>query len=76
MDWWTVEHSMLNYVSYGHKWQPDVAVVMHAVNDLYRSFSPPELAILEYDSRYAHFFGASFNGASPPTLLGSVWRRP
>ena len=34
MDWYTTKHSLINYVTYYRDWQPDVVVVMHAINDL------------------------------------------
>ena len=39
--WYTSAHSLVNYVLQMRYFNPDVVVVMHAVNDLYRSFHKP-----------------------------------
>jgi hypothetical protein len=41
---------------------------MHAINDLYRSFSPPDYAVGAYNRRWSHFYGPSIRGANPPTF--------
>lgn len=41
MQWYTTAHSLANYVLQMRYYEPDVVVVMHAVNDLYRSFPKP-----------------------------------
>ena len=68
MDWYTSKHSNINYALYCRDFKPDVVVVMHAINDLYRSFSPASLAVGEYKSDYTHFYGPSIGGAKPPTF--------
>jgi len=68
MDWYTSKHSNINYVLYCRDFKPDVVIVMHAINDLYRSFSPASLAVGEYKSDYTHFYGPSIGGAKPPTF--------
>jgi lysophospholipase L1-like esterase len=72
MDWWTTKHSHINYVTYLRAWEPDVAVVMHAINDLYRSFSPPRFAVGDYDPQWAHFYGPAIRGARPRSLVGAT----
>jgi hypothetical protein len=76
MDWWTTKHSHINYVTYLRGWNPDVAVVMHAINDLYRSFSPPRFAIGDYDPQWTHFYGPAIRGARPRTWVGSILNGP
>ena len=76
MDWYTTRHSLFNYVGYGRDFHPDLVVVMHGINDLYRSFSPPGLALGAYDEQWAHFYGPSINGADPPSFLGHLLSRP
>jgi lysophospholipase L1-like esterase len=63
MDWYTTKHSLINYTTYYRDWNPDLVIIMHGINDLYRSFSPKELAIGEYNDRWTHFYGPSINGA-------------
>ena len=48
---------------------------MHAVNDLYRSFSPPDYAIGAYDLRYSHYYGPSIAGADPPSFIRVAFER-
>jgi len=62
----------MNYVTDGRRWNADVVVVMHAINDLYRSCSPEALSIGEYNPRWSHFYGAAIKAARPPTFAGSM----
>lgn len=66
--WYTSKHSLINYITYYQSWKPDLVIVMHAINDMYRSFSPSEFAVGEYDELWSHFYGASINGAKPPSF--------
>lgn len=78
MDWYTSKHTNINYTLYTRNFQPDVVVVMHGINDLYRSFSPKSLAVGEYKSDYTHFYGPSIAGAKPPSfesLIKAVVRK-
>ncbi len=75
MPWYTSKHSLINYVTYCRNWHPDLVVILHAINDTYRSFSPPQYAIGNYDDLYAHFYGPSIKGANPPTFETNLaWR--
>jgi len=66
MEWYTTRHSLINYVTYYGDWHPDIVVVMHGINDLCRSFSPPRFAVGGYDPLWTHFYGPSIQGAKPP----------
>tara|TARA_B100000959_G_scaffold229686_1_gene245427 strand:- start:183 stop:1199 length:1017 start_codon:yes stop_codon:yes gene_type:complete len=68
VDWYTTKHSLINYVTNMRDFQPDLVVVMHAINDLYRSFSPSDLAVEPYNRLWSHFYGPSIKGAKPPTF--------
>lgn len=68
MDWYTTKHSLINYVTNLRDWHPDLVIVMHGINDLYRSFSDPEFAVKPYNRLWSHFYGPSINGAKPPTF--------
>jgi hypothetical protein len=68
MDWYTTKHSLINYVTNMRDYNPDLVIIMHAVNDLYRSFSPTDLAVEPYNRLWSHFYGPSINGAKPPTF--------
>ena len=80
MFWYTSKHSLINYHTYYKRIKPDIVIVMHAINDIYRSFTPPDFTIDTFKSDYSHFYGASINGANPPTfesplfnLIGKYW---
>lgn len=80
MDWYTTKHSLINYVTNMRDFHPDLVIIMHAINDLYRSFSPTDLAVEPYNRLWSHFYGPSINGAKPPsferfwlTKLFSAW---
>jgi lysophospholipase L1-like esterase len=75
MDWWTTKHSLINYVTNVHNWEPDLVIVMHAINDLYRSFSPEGYTVGDYDPSWTHFYGPAIFGANPPSYLGHINRR-
>lgn len=66
--WYTSKHSFISYATYWEDWNPDLIIIMHAINDLSRSFSPPDYAIGEYNDLWTHFYGASIRGAKPPTF--------
>ena len=69
MYWYATKHSLINYASYCRRWQPNLVIVMHAINDLYRSFSPPEFAVGDYNDNWSHFYGPSIKGARPEPFL-------
>jgi len=71
-DWWTTKHSLINYVTYAHQWQPDVVVVMHAINDLGRSFSHPNFALGPYDDMWGNYYAQAINGARGLSFEGSL----
>jgi len=66
--WYTTKHSLIGYITYYSDWNPDLVVEMHAINDICRSFSPPDFAIGEYNDLWTHFYGPAINGAKPPTF--------
>ena len=74
MDWYTSKHSLINYAAYCRNYQADIVVVMHAINDVYRSFSPPDFAIGKYEIDYSHFYGPSINGAQPQSFSGLIYK--
>ncbi|MDV2503516.1 MAG: SGNH/GDSL hydrolase family protein [bacterium] len=67
-DWYTTKHSLISYVTYYTHWRPDVVIVMHGINDLTRSFSPPYFAVGPYNEQWTHFYGPAIYGARPPTF--------
>lgn len=59
MYWHTSLHSLVKYVATIRRHDPDIVIVMHAINDLYRSFSPPSWARpnAAFQPDYSHFYG-------------------
>lgn len=74
MDWYTSKHSLINYAAYCRNFKADKVIVMHAINDLYRSFSPPGFSIGEYEKDYSHFYGPSIYGARPESFSQFLYK--
>lgn len=55
--WHTTEHSLIKYLFKIKDYDPDVIVLYHAINDLYRSFSPAKWAHGDYRADYGHYYG-------------------
>lgn len=68
MDWYTTKHSLINYTTYYKKFKPQIVVVMHAINDICRSFSPVEFSLNTYQNDYSHYYGPVINAANPPVF--------
>jgi lysophospholipase L1-like esterase len=68
MDWHTVKHAAVAYVTEYRNLKPDVVVIFHGINDLYRSFTPSKYALGTYREDYSHFYGSAINGANPPSF--------
>ena len=68
MDWFTSKHSLINYTTNLRDWSPHIVIIMHGINDLYRSFADPQFARKPYHRLWSHFYGPAINGALPPTF--------
>lgn len=55
--WHTSEHSIIKYLFKIKDYDPDLIILWHAINDLYRSFAPERMGPREFQSDYSHFFG-------------------
>ncbi len=55
--WYSTEHSLISYLFDVKDYQPDMIIMWHGINDLYRSFSPKRFAFGQYKSDYSHFYG-------------------
>ena len=71
-DWYTSKHSLINYVTYAQAWEPDLVIVMHAINDIGRSFSHPNFAIGEYNDNYTHHYAQAISAARGIPLEGYI----
>lgn len=76
VDWWTTRHSLIHYTTTARRWKPDIVVVMHAINDMYRSFETPDFTLGPYRDDWSHFYGPSIQGAVPPTFESTVLDLP
>ena len=75
MDWFTSKHSLINYTTNLRDWAPHIVIIMHGINDLYRSFSDPQFARKPYNRLWSHFYGPAINGALPPTFEKHILTR-
>ena len=57
MDWHTSEHSLIKFLTKIQDFDPDLIIIYHGINDLYRSFSPREFAYGPYKDDYSHYYG-------------------
>ena len=74
-NWWTTKHSLINYVTYASRWDADLVLVMHGVNDLEKSFSVDGFSIGDFQEDWGHHYGAASGAALAPTFEGRLWRR-
>ena len=56
--WYTTAHLLIEYQLLVRQFEPDLIVVFEAINDLYRSFSPPWWAVGEFRPDYSHYSGS------------------
>lgn len=56
--WYTTEHSLIQYLFKIKDYHPDLIIISHGINDLYRSFRPSQFAFGVFESDYSHFYGA------------------
>lgn len=68
MMWYTTKHSLINYTTSMREWEPDMAIIMHAINDLVRSCEDKNFTVGQYNRQWSHFYGPSINGAKPITF--------
>jgi len=73
--WYTTKHSLILYSVYAQAWNPDIVVISHAGNDLYRTFSPPDYALGPYKDTWGHFYGPSIHGAKPPSFESYLFKK-
>ncbi len=57
MEWYTSEHSLIQFLTRIQDFSPDAVIIYHGINDLYRSFSPKALAFGPYQDDYSHYYG-------------------
>lgn len=67
VDWYTTAHSLVNYVLRVRRFNPDLVIAMHAINDLSRSFAPPWFADGPFKADYSHYLGPQIAFLGPQT---------
>jgi lysophospholipase L1-like esterase len=75
VDWYTTAHSLVNYQLRVRRFQPDLVIVMHAINDLTRSFAPPWFATGPYAPDYSHYLGPQIALLGPQTGFQAGYER-
>ncbi len=73
-EWHCSAHSLIKYLTRIRSFDPDMIVVYHGINDLYRSFSPEAFAVGPYRSDYSHFHGAVANLVRPESTTWQLVR--
>jgi lysophospholipase L1-like esterase len=74
--WYSTAHLLVNYELRVRRFEPDLIVVFEAINDLYRSFSPPWWASGPFRPDYAHFLGPYARLLGPDVDAISAAPRP
>lgn len=69
-DWYSSEHSFIQYVFKIKDYSPDMIIMWHGINDLIRSCSPKGFSQGPYRSDYSHFLGPLSN------IVATYFRRP
>lgn len=75
MDWHTMKHAAISFITEYRSYEPDMVLVLHGINDLYRSFAPSKYAMGTYKEDYSHFYGSSINGANPPSYEKYIYTK-
>ncbi len=72
-DWYTTEHSLIQYLFLLQDLDPNMVIMWHGINDLYASCTPSEFNYGIFKSDYSHLFGAiskmSFSYFSIPPIF-------
>ena len=68
MVWYTSKHSLINYTTNLREWKPDIAILMHGLNDIMRSCVGNNQTVGEYNRLWSNFYGPSYAGVKPYTI--------
>lgn len=74
-DFYTTKHSLINYVTYAQAWDADLVIIMHAINDISKSFSHPEYTIGEYNDHYSNHYAQVSDAAHGTSFERRYLRR-
>jgi len=64
VNWYTSQHSIINYLFRLKHLDPDLVIFQHAINDITHALSTPGLARKPYEVDYSHFHG----------MISRIWR--
>lgn len=67
--WYTTQHTLLNYVANLRQHRPDLVIVMHNVNDLLHNADFSHLSAGAFREDYGHFLGPVFRVLTRKSLL-------
>ncbi len=84
--WHSTQHALIDYLFRLQEFKPDLVILCHGMNDLYRGFSAPSVTLSDapYQSDYSHFWGTlapivrEYEEGRPwevPQKLGKLARR-
>ncbi len=59
------EHSLILWLTAARDYNPDIVIIMSAINDLIRSFEHPSLSTGSFREDYGNYYGVASNWASP-----------
>lgn len=71
--WYTTQHSLINYTINLRQHKPDLILVMHSVNDLMQNADFSHLSFGEFREDYSHFYGPIYRLINRNTLPGVLW---
>jgi lysophospholipase L1-like esterase len=70
--WYTTQHSLINYETNLRHHRPNVLIVMHTINDLLHNADFCYFSFAPFREDYSHFYGPLSRILTNPTLLGTV----
>ncbi len=56
-DWYTTQHSLIQYLFKIKDFHPDLIIMWHGINDMYHSCNSPEFFTKKYEPDYSHGLG-------------------
>lgn len=59
------EHSLIVWLTAAQEYHPDIVIVMHAINDLIRSFENSGMTLGPFRNDYGNYYGTAVNWAMP-----------
>jgi tetratricopeptide (TPR) repeat protein len=67
-NFYTTQHSLIQYLFFLEKADPDLIIMFHGINDLITSFTLPPFSSSPFREDYGHFYGALANVRYPKTF--------